>query len=289
MAEKVDNKPKEVYRPERPDKSSRLITPQYGAKSDFQKLLEDADQKNSSSSDFSGSGQPSHTETKEAVRQAASQQERYGRDKDDSQKKMTDRERDRDDAAKPGESKDASAPRAKEAEKRVIGHGSLGERGHQGGGGGGTGAGSGKGKGTGTAIPMEMRGMEQSTGGTMAKGKFEIELHAAQTVAQSLPASTPKKPEKPVNILTKTVLDQIVQYCRIVTKTDGDKELDMQLHEQIFKGLKLRVSVVQGKVDATFVTESEEVLNLFNAQKSALSQALQEKGIAVNSVNVIMV
>lgn len=293
MAEKVDNKPKEVYRPERPDnKSSRMITPNYGQKSDFQKILEDTDQKGSSSSgNYSSSGQPANTETKEAVRQAASQQERYGRDKDDSQKKSSDREHDRDDNAKPGESKESSTPRAKIAEKRVIGHGSMGERGHQGEGGGGTGTGSGKGRGgsSGAAIPMEMRGAGRTMGGPSVKGKFEMELHAAQTVAQALPSVTPKKPEKPAHMLTKAVLDQIVQYCRIVTKTDGDKELDMQLHEQIFKGLKLRVSVSKGKVDATFVTESEEVLNLFNAQKSVLAQALQEKGIAVNSVNVIMV
>lgn len=288
--DKIDNKPKEVYRPERPDKTSRLVVPRYTDKSDFEKVMEETDQKNSSSSGFSSSGQSSNTETKEAVRQVASQQERYGRDKDDNQKRNSDRERDRDDAAKPGESKESSGPRAKEAEKRVIGRGSLSERGHEGGEGGGhgTGSGSGRGRGTGTPLPLAMQGQGRAAGGHAARGKFDIELHAAQSVAQSLPASAPKPPPKP-NMLTKAILDQIVQYARIVTKTDGDKELDMQLHEQVFKGLKLRVSVVKGKVDATFITESEEVLNLFNAQKSVLTQALEEKGIAVNSVNVIMV
>ncbi len=288
---KVDNRPKEVYRPERPDsKSSSLLMPNYQGKSDFQKILESSDQKGSSPSDSGQPGQPQNTETKEAIRQGASQEER-GQEKDDDKKRNSDRERDRDDSAKPGESKSTATPRAKEAEKRVIGRNATSERGHEGDSGGfGSGAGSGRGRGgSGTAVPLAMQGTAGAAGGKVTRGKFEIELHAAQSVAQSGLATPPKPTQKPPNVLTKAVLDQIVQYCRIVTKTDGDKELDMQLHEQVFKGLKLRVSVVKGKVDATFVTESEEVLNLFNAQKSVLTQALQEKGIAVNSVNVIMV
>ena len=73
-----------------------------------------------------------------------------------------------------------------------------------------------------------------------------------------------------------------------MTKVDGDKEIDMQLHEEVFKGLKLRVAVVKGKVAATLSTQSAEVRDLFQAQKHELHKALTEKGIDVSSIDVTM-
>jgi flagellar hook-length control protein FliK len=122
-----------------------------------------------------------------------------------------------------------------------------------------------------------------------ARGRFEMELQAAQSVSTTTQATPPPKAPKDPNIIPKAVMDQLVQYCRIVTKTDGDKEIDMQLHEQAFKGLRLKVSVNKGKVDATFTTESQEVMKLFNSQKAELRKALAEKGIEVGSINVVII
>ena len=242
------------------------------------------------STPFTPPGSTSTTETKDAVRFAASQQERYGKDKEDPQKKIADKDNDRDEPAKAGESRDSSAPRAKEAEKRVIGRGSTsgrrdeggGEGGQHGGGGAGTRQGQ-RGKGF-MGLPGELQGVGWTDPKGVIRGSFEMELHAAQSLA----ATAPAKPVKAPTVLSKTVLDQIVQYCRITTKTDGDKEIEMQLHEEIFKGLKLRVSFTEGKMDATFVTQSDEVRNLFNAQKNELKKALAEKGIEVKTINVIL-
>ena len=47
----------------------------------------------------------------------------------------------------------------------------------------------------------------------------------------------------------------------------GDKEMDVQLHETVFKGLRLKVRMVNGKAEVDFLTGSEEVRNLFQTQK----------------------
>lgn len=299
MAEKVDNKNNEYTRDlhrsrTNIDRGGRLL-PRDPNKPNFQKVLEDTGTSNESMT-FTPQGQGSTTETKEAVRAAASQQERFsgGKEKDDFQKRLNEKEREHDEPAKTGESKESSgAPRAKEAERRVVGRGSLSERGH-GGSEGGHGGGEGSGKQEGQRGQKGFVALPGSETGPGAKGEvkgiihgsFEMELHAAQSLAHATPAAPPTKPLA----ANKALVDQIVQYCRVVTKTDGDKEIDMQLHEAIFKGLKLRVMINKdGQVVATFVTQSQEVLDLFNAQKSELKKTLAQKGIAVESINVIMV
>ncbi len=296
MAEKIDNKNNDYTRDlhrsrTNVDRGGRLL-PRDPNNPNFQKVLEDTGT-SSDSMTFTPQGQGLTTETKEAVRAAVSQQERFsgGQEKDDFQKRLNEKEREHDEPAKPGESKESSgAPRAKEAERRVVGRGSLSERGH-GGGEGGRGGGEGSGKQEGQRGQKGFVALPGSETGSGIKGEakgiihgsFEMELHAAQSLAHPTP------PTKPL-AANKALLDQIVQYCRVVTKTDGDKEIDMQLHEVIFKGLKLRVMINKdGQVVATFVTQSKEVLDLFNAQKSELKKALAQKGIAVESINVIMV
>jgi flagellar hook-length control protein FliK len=278
----------------RPGEGGRILTPKGVDKSPFQKVMDDTNQANDFNYNSNPGGQGSDVQTREAVRAATSQQDRYGGlPKEDLSKKISRDRDDRDDSAKPGESHEAAVPRGKEADRRVIGRSNTGERegggeGGQGGFGAGTGSGR-QGRGT-PMMPGELAGLKGQGGPVQQiRGRFEMELQAAQSVSKSLQASPPPKPPKDPNAIPKAVMDQLVQYCRIVTKTDGDKELDMQLHEEIFKGLKLKVTVSKGKVDATFITQSEDVMNLFNAQKAELRKALSEKGIDVTSINVIMV
>lgn len=298
MSDKVDNREirRETIRPDRPgaNQGGRLLTPKIpGEKTSFDKVLEET--KNDSFMDrMPGGNQGAETTTREAVRAVGSQQERFGRPKEDLSKKTSrEKDDDRDDSAKPGESRDVSAPRAKEADRRVVGRGSTGERegggeGGQGGQGAGTGSGR-QGRGA-PVLPGELVGAKgDGILATNVKGRFEMELQAAQSVATTVQATPPPKPPKEPNQIPKAVMDQLVQYCRIVTKTDGDKELDMQLHDEVFKGLKLKISVTKGKVDATFMTQSEEVMKLFNSRKADIRQALSEKGIVVQSINVLMV
>ncbi len=117
-------------------------------------------------------------------------------------------------------------------------------------------------------------------------------MDAFQTLLESVSGrSLPRadKASKLPPIFNKALLDQIVRYCRVVTKTDGEKEIELELNEKIFQGLRLRVSSKDGEMLATFETRSPEAHALFQAHKNDLKQVLQEKGIAVRSINVIMV
>jgi hypothetical protein len=70
---------------------------------------------------------------------------------------------------------------------------------------------------------------------------------------------------------------------------NGEKEMDVSLHEKVFKGLRLRVAMKQEKADVSFMTQSEEVRDLFLAHKRDLESALKEKGIEVGLLIVIMI
>lgn len=285
MAEKVNENRPSPNRPDRVDRGGRILAPQKTPeKSPFQKLLDETTQQKDTGQQ---SGQPTAAETKEAVKPVLSQQERYGRDKDQFEKRLKEKESDRDDA-KTGGSKESGTPRAKEAEKRVIARSSVGEQKHQGegegGGHGSGGAGQGK-KGKGFALGTESKGIRRGELGEAKPGGFI--LGSEPPAAGSMAAAVLKA--KAPAVLTKALLDQLVQYCRLVTKTDGDKEFDIQLHEEVFKGLRLRIAMVKGKVEATFVTQSQETRDLFQAQKSEIREALAQKGIDVQTINVIMV
>lgn len=295
MSDKVENRPdvrRETIRPDRPgQQGGRLLTPKVpGEKSPFDKVMEES--KNESFMERMPGEHASGTETRDAIRSVASQQERFGRPKEDLSKKSKEKDSDRDDSSKSGESREVSQPKGKEADRRVIGRSSTGEREGGGGQGGDKGPGTGSGRQSRGAplLPAELQGA-QGEGMILqnVRGRFEMELQAAQSVGTTTLATPAPKPPKDPNVIPKTVMDQLVQYCRIVTKTDGDKELDMQLHDEVFKGLKLKVSVSKGKVEATFTTQSEEVMTLFNSQKAEIRRALSEKGIDVTAINVIMV
>ncbi len=288
MAEKIkeSEKPRETYRPNRLDPNrGRIIAPNRVEKSPFQKVLEETHPLPQFSPE-TGTTQTTQTATNQAVRSVVSQQEKYGRSKDQFDRHLKENEKEKEE--KPSTSTgDSPKVRAKEAEDRVIGKSSVSDRRQgEGGGHGETSSGQGQGRKGRHLAAMAAQKPEKGIGegklGDVQKGHFEATLEAIGT------ATGPTTKPKP-NPLTKAVLDQIVQYCRLVTKTDGDKEIDMQLHEAIFKGLKLKVSIVEGKVEATFITQSEEVLNLFQSQKSVLLQTLAEKGIDVRAIKVIMI
>lgn len=252
-------------------------------KNPFQKVLDETNLKNDLSAGYH-SGQPTAAETREAVKPVLSQQERYGHDRDQFERRLQEHEGKRDDS-RSADSKGTEGPRAKEAEKRVVARGATGERRQEGHGEGGRQAGGGLSqgkKGKDFMTGPELKGLRRGETAEK-KAMFTVEMQAARTAA-SLGAK-----QKTPTTLPKALLDQIVQYCRLVTKTDGDKEFDIQLHEEVFKGLRLKVALEKGKIQATFVTSSQEIQRLFLARKSALRQALAEKGIDVASINVIMV
>ncbi len=88
--------------------------------------------------------------------------------------------------------------------------------------------------------------------------------------------------------LSQKMLDQLVQHARLLMNKDGEKEMQLALHEEIFKGLRLRIATRGKKVVATFITSSREIRDLFLSERSALLGAMEEKGVDVEEIDVIM-
>ncbi len=82
------------------------------------------------------------------------------------------------------------------------------------------------------------------------------------------------------------VLDQIVQHIRIGMNKNLDKEIQLDLSEKIFKGLSLRVSSHQGKLQVFFITRNPDVKRLFESQKQQIHLALEQKGFGVGKIQV---
>lgn len=270
-------------------------------KTTFQKLLDqqqDQQQESSwsgTSSESRSSSQPSSSKTVSSnpVRPPQAQQERFGRDKEKFKEKVKEREVEREEGQSSDSPHEVKLTRGKEAEKRVIsrestsgqkgqgeGRESHSQGGHQ--------PNSQGQKGGKALLPIvilkeEKSEMKRVLSTDMAEAPFALEM-----AKQALPTN-PLKDPKAVQSMTKALLDQVVQYCRLITKTDGDKEMDMQLHEQIFKGLRIRVSLVKGKIEATLMARDREVQSLLQGQAAQMQQALREKGVEVKAINVTLV
>lgn len=180
---------------------------------------------------------------------------------------------------------DGEKPKGKVAEQKVIAKSPLSDRQRDG-----QGKGSSKDGSTNHwqgnklksfIISSDLKNLHKGKIQELGQGGFMAHLKKTQEVFS-------KKTQTPT-VFTKALLDQIVQYVRVLTKTNGEKEIDVSLHEKVFKGLRLRVSMRDSKAEVNFLTPSEEVRELFLAHRADLEKTLGEKGIDVRRINVIMI
>ena len=86
--------------------------------------------------------------------------------------------------------------------------------------------------------------------------------------------------------ISQEVLNQLVQYVRLGLSREGGKEIELQLHEKVFKGLRLRLSSNHGKVEVHFMAATAEVRELFTREASRIKGELIAKGVAVETIQV---
>ena len=110
---------------------------------------------------------------------------------------------------------------------------------------------------------------------------FGLQTRAERVKGQSQDMQVPQK-------LPDAVLEQILQYCRIIIKADGDKEMAMKLREDIFRGMDIQIALIKGKIEATFKTDRPAIKRLFDREKKNLAKALAEKSIEVRKIDVIL-
>ncbi len=278
MADKIPEKPREIHRPAAPvvyvpkGNVSSGNTPQKSFQGYMDQVRDGGQQ--TRSTDAPPKPVTSHDEHREGT-------------KDESYKKNREHEMERDEKGNIRNSRDGdSGLHAKLAEKKVMARHALSQGGHQG-----QDKGSGKGgHQSGREQPKNFAGLLRSkaVSGQEKLGKADKAVATfSLTTLKKMELANEQLQVMPKG-LSKQAMDQIVQYVRLMTRVDGQKEMEISLHEKVFQGLKLRVTLIQGKIEATFLTQSVDVQKFFQSQTGEIREALSKKGIAINGLSVKM-
>ncbi|MCE9625824.1 MAG: hypothetical protein K8R69_10310 [Deltaproteobacteria bacterium] len=141
-------------------------------------------------------------------------------------------------------------------------------------------------------------------GGSSQKG-FQKETGNAQAFASDLkrrdpapapvpmdvakiqqPTITPPEAAEAPREMPKALLDQIVQSVTIINKGDLNKEIQIEFHDRIFNGLKLKVSAQGKEISVEFLVPNRTVEETFKNERENIALALGEKGVDVRSIHV---
>lgn len=207
--------------------------------------------------------QQSKTATSEAIREAVKREDRQGdeRKQDEGEKKEDG-----------GSKQKGEKAEGKVAEQKVIAKGRLKQ---QSGGGGGSRQGGFGDQGGRRSLSRVLTKAGLKSVPVDLQGKF------ASKLAQSLKGAGAGEAG-----LTQQVINKIVQYVRIGINRKGEKEIQLDLHEAIFRGLKLRVIARGGKVAVFFKASDSKGREVFEKNKDAIRDALMKKGIEVDEIVV---
>jgi len=205
--------------------------------------------------------------TEHAIREAVKEHEKRGegRKKDDSDK---DEGRD--------SRQDGKKPQGKIADQKVIAKGKLKQ------GGGGSSGGGHKGRG-GSGMMSGRRSMTRVLKKSGARSlPIDLKGKFAQKLLQTMKGTSAAEQA----VLSQQVLNKIIQYVRMGINRKGEKEIQIDLHERIFRGLKLRIIARGGKVNVTFNASDKKGREVLEKNKDGILKALQEKGIEVDDIKV---
>jgi hypothetical protein len=87
--------------------------------------------------------------------------------------------------------------------------------------------------------------------------------------------------------LPKALLDQIVQYVTIKRGKGLDDEIQIQLNDKIFQGLRIKVTSHQGEeVSVEFIVPNRSVEETFKNEREKIAIALGEKGVDLRDILV---
>lgn len=206
-----------------------------------------------------------NTVTKEATAEAEKYKERQ-RDKSKDSEKEEERKQDQ-----KGEKREGS-----DGAKKVFGKAGLKQQ-QEGGGDGAKGDGGLSGRrGRQSLSAIKKLSLSKEIAGPGQNG-FAKELQ--NRLAQSAQSHNIKLPQD--------VLNQIVQAARLGIARDGSKTLELDCHQELFNGLKLRFKSRGGKVRIEFLTSNPETRELFKKEAAEIQKVLREKGIDVEELHVV--
>lgn len=119
--------------------------------------------------------------------------------------------------------------------------------------------------------------------------KTEQPQFAAFQVPQMVErAFAPAPVEKTTPQIPVKMIDQIVQEVRLGINASGAAEFQFDLKSDVLEGLKLKISTKDGQVTASFIAENIHIKEQIDQGVQELVKALQERGLEVASMNVMV-
>lgn len=164
---------------------------------------------------------------------------------------------------------------AEAAGKKVVGKAGLKEQKGESGGHGFEGGGSG-----------QKKSGRQSVQGKKEIGSEEMGAVANKAFAQAFQKALAQSAKDLPKTLPQEVLNQVVRHVRVGLNRQGEKEIELDLHQNVFKGLRLRFHSNHGRVNVHFLAANEGVKRLFEREAPRIRAALEGKGIAVETIQV---
>jgi flagellar hook-length control protein FliK len=78
----------------------------------------------------------------------------------------------------------------------------------------------------------------------------------------------------------------IVRHASVALRDGGESTIKLALHPETLGNVKIRLEMTENKITGRIVVESEEALNAFRKELSALEQAFKDNGFAAADLNL---
>ena len=96
-----------------------------------------------------------------------------------------------------------------------------------------------------------------------------------------------KKVEKtPVDLNVQKAFKEVVEAVRVGVNRAGDKEVQLDLKSNVMDGLRIKISVHEGKVLTTLEVTTIDAKNALEAHIGELKEAFQQKGLPPADVQI---
>ena len=115
-----------------------------------------------------------------------------------------------------------------------------------------------------------------------ASFRFNPALMAPVPVAKPKPTSGSER----LRAIANEIAQKIVERVRVGTNAAGNAEFQIDLRNDVLKGLSIKLSTKNGKIHATFSGSDKEVLKLLEGQRETLKNALAGRGLTLEELRI---
>jgi hypothetical protein len=126
-------------------------------------------------------------------------------------------------------------------------------------------------------------GKDKKDGSEVPAGfRFNPALMAPVPVAKPKPTSGSER----LRAIANEIAQKIVERVRVGTNAAGNAEFQIDLRNDVLKGLSIKLTAKNGKIQATFSGNDRDVLKMLEEQRETLKSALAGRGLTLEELKV---